>query len=247
MVGSYLPPGFRFHPTDEELVGYYLHRRNEGLEIELEIIPFMDLYKFDPWELPVFCFITEKSFLPNRDMEWFFFCHRDRKYQNGSRINRATKSGYWKATGKDRKIICHTTSSSLSSSIIGCRKTLVFHLGRAPFGGRTDWVMHEYRLCDSDPSQGSVNFKGDFALCRVIKRNEHTVKKCETNSPEVLDEPLSNNVESSCQASDLEKGSCDSSNTRWSSPDLIILESSFQENSQSQTEEDVGFQIFASP
>jgi len=52
MVGSFLPPGFRFYPTDEELVGYYLHRRNEGLEIELEIIPLMDLYKFDPWELP---------------------------------------------------------------------------------------------------------------------------------------------------------------------------------------------------
>lgn len=52
MVGSSLPPGFRFHPTDEELVGYYLHRKNEGLEIELDIIPSTDLYKFDPWELP---------------------------------------------------------------------------------------------------------------------------------------------------------------------------------------------------
>lgn len=108
-----------------------------------------------------FWFITEKSFLPNRDMEWFFFCHRDRKYQNGSRINRATKSGYWKATGKDRKIVCHSSSSSSSSScsIIACRKTLVFYMGRAPFGGRTEWVMHEHRLCDNDTSQGSVNFK----------------------------------------------------------------------------------------
>jgi hypothetical protein len=47
-----LPPGFRFHPTDEELVGYYLKRKVEGLEIELEVIPVIDLYKFDPWELP---------------------------------------------------------------------------------------------------------------------------------------------------------------------------------------------------
>ncbi|CAH8254330.1 unnamed protein product [Arabidopsis lyrata] len=238
MVGSYLPPGFRFHPTDEELVGYYLHRRNEGLQIELEIIPLMDLYKFDPWELP------EKSFLPDRDMEWFFFCHRDRKYQNGSRINRATKSGYWKATGKDRNIVCHSSSSS--SSVTGCRKTLVFYMGRAPFGGRTEWVMHEYRLFDNDTSQGSLNFKGDFALCRVIKRNEHTRKKSETNSPEVSDELLSNNVKIFCQASDLEKGSCDASNTLWSSPDFI-LESFFQGNSQSQTEEDSGSQVFPLP
>ncbi|ESQ33536.1 hypothetical protein EUTSA_v10009466mg [Eutrema salsugineum] len=242
MVGSSsLPPGFRFHPTDEELVGYYLHRRNEGLEIELEIIPLMDLYKFDPWELP------EKSFLPNRDMEWFFFCRRDRKYQNGSRINRATKSGYWKATGKDRKIVCQSSSSSSSSSIIGCRKTLVFYMGRAPFGGRTEWVMHEYRLCDNDTSQGSLNFKGDFALCRVIKRDELTLKKCETISQEVSDEPLRNNVEISCQANDdVGKGSCDASNTLWTSPDLIF-ESSFKGNLQSQTEEDSGFQVFALP
>lgn len=47
-----LPPGFRFHPTDDELVGYYLKRKVDGLKIELEVIPVIDLYKFEPWELP---------------------------------------------------------------------------------------------------------------------------------------------------------------------------------------------------
>lgn len=46
-----LPPGFRFHPTDEELVNYYLKRKISGLEIELDIIPEVDLYKCEPWEL----------------------------------------------------------------------------------------------------------------------------------------------------------------------------------------------------
>ncbi|XP_022996328.1 NAC domain-containing protein 71-like [Cucurbita maxima] len=163
MGSASLPPGFRFHPTDEELVGYYLKRKVEGLPIELEVIPVIDLYKFDPWELP------EKSFLPKRDMEWFFFCPRDRKYPNGSRTNRATKAGYWKATGKDRKIHCQ-------SSVIGYRKTLVFYRGRAPLGDRMDWVMHEYRLCD-DFSHGTPNLKGAFALCRILKRKEQTHKK----------------------------------------------------------------------
>ncbi|KAK6250977.1 hypothetical protein QUC31_008562 [Theobroma cacao] len=157
MGGASLPPGFRFHPTDEELIGYYLKRKTEGQELELEVIPVIDLYKFDPWELP------EKSFLPKRDLEWFFFCPRDRKYPNGSRTNRATKAGYWKATGKDRKVVCQ-------SAVTGYRKTLVFYLGRAPLGDRTGWVMHEYRLSD-EPSQGSTN-QGAFALCRVVKRNE---------------------------------------------------------------------------
>lgn len=58
MGGTSLPPGFRFHPTDEELVGYYLKRKVEGLEIELEVIPVIDLYKFDPWELPGIVLVT---------------------------------------------------------------------------------------------------------------------------------------------------------------------------------------------
>ncbi|CAN4099764.1 unnamed protein product [Withania somnifera] len=162
MGGISLPPGFRFHPTDEELVGYYLKRKTDELEIELEVIPVIDLYKFDPWDLP------EKSFLPKRDMEWYFFCSRDKKYPNGSRTNRATKSGYWKATGKDRKVVC-------KPAVVGCRKTLVFYRGRAPLGDRTDWVMHEYRLYD-DVAQGTPSFQRPFVLCRVIKRKDISSK-----------------------------------------------------------------------
>ena len=47
-----LPPGFRFHPTDEELVAYYLKRKINGRKIDLEIIPEVDLYKCEPWDLP---------------------------------------------------------------------------------------------------------------------------------------------------------------------------------------------------
>jgi len=47
-----LPPGFRFHPTDEELVMHYLCRRCAGLPISVPIIAEIDLYKYDPWQLP---------------------------------------------------------------------------------------------------------------------------------------------------------------------------------------------------
>lgn len=50
-----LPPGFRFHPTDEELVVHYLCRRCAGLPISVPIIAEVDLYKHDPWQLPSTC------------------------------------------------------------------------------------------------------------------------------------------------------------------------------------------------
>jgi No apical meristem (NAM) protein len=89
---------------------------------------------------------TEKSLLKNGDKQWFFFSLRDRKYPNGSRSNRTTSNGYWKATGKDRTI--HQNSKAA-----GNKKTLVYYQGRAPKGERTDWVMYEYTF----ENQGTVN------------------------------------------------------------------------------------------
>jgi hypothetical protein len=47
-----LPPGFRFHPTDEELVVHYLKKKTTSAPLPVAIIAEVDLYKFDPWELP---------------------------------------------------------------------------------------------------------------------------------------------------------------------------------------------------
>ncbi|XP_035544159.1 NAC domain-containing protein 86-like isoform X1 [Juglans regia] len=152
-----LPPGFRFHPTDEELVAYYLKRKINGRAIELEIIPEVDLYKCEPWDLP------GKSLLPSKDLEWYFFSPRDRKYPNGSRTNRATKAGYWKATGKDRKVNSQTRA-------VGMKKTLVYYRGRAPHGARTGWVMHEYRL-DERECETPTGLQDAYALCRIFKKS----------------------------------------------------------------------------
>lgn len=45
-------PGFRFHPTEEELIEFYLRRKVEGKRFNVELITFLDLYRYDPWELP---------------------------------------------------------------------------------------------------------------------------------------------------------------------------------------------------
>ncbi|XP_077228704.1 protein CUP-SHAPED COTYLEDON 2-like [Tasmannia lanceolata] len=128
-----LPPGFRFHPTDEELVSYYLIKKVIESSFTSRAIAEVDLNKCEPWELPGKGKMGEK--------EWYFFSLRDRKYPTGLRTNRATESGYWKATGKDKEIY-----SSKTASLVGMKKTLVFYKGRAPKGEKSNWVMHEYRL-----------------------------------------------------------------------------------------------------
>ncbi|KAL8218285.1 hypothetical protein R6Q57_021658 [Mikania cordata] len=152
-----LAPGFRFHPTDEELVMYYLRRKACGKHFRFQPVTEIDVYKSEPWELADF------SSLKTRDQEWYFFSPVDRKYGNGSRLNRATGQGYWKATGKDR-CVRH------KSQTIGMKKTLVFHSGRAPDGKRTNWVMHEYRLLDHELLRVGVT-QDSFVLCRIFQKS----------------------------------------------------------------------------
>jgi hypothetical protein len=71
--------------------------------------------------------------------DWYFFSHKDKKYPTGTRTNRATGAGFWKATGRDKPIYTN-------NCLVGMRKTLVFYKGRAPNGQKSDWIMHEYRL-----------------------------------------------------------------------------------------------------
>ncbi|CAL5430918.1 unnamed protein product [Camellia sinensis] len=163
MVGknsSNLPPGFRFHPTDEELIIYYLRNQAMSRPCPVSIIPEVDIYKFDPWELP-----EKAEFGEN---EWYFFSPRDRKYPNGARPNRAAVSGYWKATGTDKSIYS-------GPKYVGIKKALVFYKGKPPKGAKTDWIMHEYRLSDStrptSRQNGSLSMRlDDWVLCRIYKK-----------------------------------------------------------------------------
>lgn len=164
-----LPPGFRFHPTDEELVVHYLKKKASSAPLPMSIIAEVDLYKFDPWELP-----DKATF---GEQEWYFFSPRDRKYPNGARPNRAATSGYWKATGTDKPVL-----TAEGNQIVGVKKALVFYGGKPPKGMKTNWIMHEYRLVDNKPrtnkppgydlatKKGSLRLD-DWVLCRIYQKN----------------------------------------------------------------------------
>ncbi|XP_012463338.1 protein CUP-SHAPED COTYLEDON 2 isoform X1 [Gossypium raimondii] len=165
---THLPPGFRFHPTDEELITYYLVKKVLDRSFTGRAIAEVDLNKCEPWELPDRAKMGEK--------EWYFFSLRDRKYPTGLRTNRATEAGYWKATGKDREIY-----SSKTCALVGMKKTLVFYRGRAPKGEKSNWVMHEYRLEGKFAyhylSRSSKLFQDEWVISRVFQKSSGGAKK----------------------------------------------------------------------
>lgn len=161
-----LPPGFRFHPTDEELISFYLVNKISDATFTGRAIADVDLNKSEPWDLPGKAKMGEK--------EWYFFSLRDRKYPTGVRTNRATNTGYWKTTGKDKEIF-----NSVTSELVGMKKTLVFYRGRAPRGEKTNWVMHEYRI--HSKSAFRTTKQDEWVVCRVFQKSAG-VKKYPTTS-----------------------------------------------------------------
>ncbi|KAH6804938.1 hypothetical protein C2S51_029769 [Perilla frutescens var. frutescens] len=178
---SMLGPGFRFHPTDEELVQFYLRRKASGKAFRFDAITDVDVYKAEPWDLPYM------SKLKTRDLEWYFFSFLDKKYGNGARTNRATEKGYWKTTGKDRAVY-H------KRQIVGMKKTLVYHCGRAPKGQRSNWVMHEYRLAGSEVETAGVA-QDAFVVCRIFQKSGSGPKNGEQYGAPFVEEEWDNELE----------------------------------------------------
>ncbi|XP_058075556.1 NAC transcription factor 25-like [Magnolia sinica] len=159
------PPGYRFHPHDEELIIHYLQKKVSNLDLPYNNINDVNLYQYNPEDL------IEKYQLCGEKF-WYFFTPRDRKYRNGTRPNRAAGDGYWKATGADRPIYNN-------KKIVGYRKALVFYKGKPTksSSSKTNWIMHEYRVPEATENlpriDGSMRLD-DWVLCRIHWKPERT-------------------------------------------------------------------------
>ncbi|KAK4564143.1 NAC domain-containing protein 104 [Quercus suber] len=153
-----LPPGFRFCPTDEELVVHFLHRKASLLPCHPDVIPDLDLYPYDPWDL------DGKALAEGN--KWYFYSRRTQ--------NRVTCNGYWKAMGNEEPVM------NSSSKSVGMKKILVFYTGEAPSGIKTNWIMQEYRLSDSAGSTSRSSKRrghpkidySTWVICRVYERDD---------------------------------------------------------------------------
>ncbi|KAL6349649.1 hypothetical protein AAG906_041055 [Vitis piasezkii] len=147
-----LPPGYRFNPTDAEIIVFYLRKKLDRQSLPPNKIIEVDLYAYSPDELAG-CL----------------------KYPNGQRPKRSVGGdGYWKATGADKEI-------KFEDRTVGYRKVLVFYRGSVQNGVKTNWIMHEFRVAKhpEPPRISGVNDMrlDDCVLCRVYRKDERIYKR----------------------------------------------------------------------
>ncbi|TVU19601.1 hypothetical protein EJB05_35757, partial [Eragrostis curvula] len=149
-----LPPGYRFYPTEEELICFYLRSKLDGRRSDIDRV------------IPV-----HRGALAGGEEPWFYFCRRQEREARGGRPSRTTPSGYWKAAGTPGWVY------AADGRPIGSKKTMVFYRGRAPAGTKTEWKMNEYRaLEDADdvaappPSHVVLQTRSAFSLCRLYTK-----------------------------------------------------------------------------
>ncbi|KAK1558958.1 hypothetical protein Q3G72_008731 [Acer saccharum] len=159
--------GFRFLPTDEELVTYFLFNK-----IFAQTDPFNDLEKFsvregdlygsqDPWDI--------WSLYGGDNLEdgqpLYFFTRLKKVSSKGSRISRRVGSGTW--AGED-------SGDTIKSQnyVVGVKKRFRYENKKSPDNGA--WIMHEFAV---DPSLLRQHQKpDDIVLCRM-KKNPVAEKK----------------------------------------------------------------------
>lgn len=150
-----LPPGFRFCPSDEELVVHFLHRKAALLPCHPDVIPDLGLYPYDPWQL-------DGKALSEGKQRYFF----SRRTQN-----KITSNGCWKPmAGRGEELVL----ASDSNKTVGTKKYFLFYTAD---GIRTNWVMEEYRLSGFGTSASTKTRnrqKQDYSkwvICRVYERD----------------------------------------------------------------------------
>ncbi|XP_062197829.1 NAC domain-containing protein 90-like [Phragmites australis] len=160
---TFTTPGFRFYPTEEELLTFYLRHRLAGTRPDVErFIPVVDVYSYRPCQLQS---MAGAANVHDKE-QWFFFCPRAEREAHGGRPARTTPSGYWKATGSPSCVF-----SSSSNKVIGVKRTMVFYEGRAPTGNKTKWKMNEYKAL-AEPAAATaptapLRLRNEFSVCRV--------------------------------------------------------------------------------
>ncbi|KAL0684021.1 hypothetical protein Bca4012_050869 [Brassica carinata] len=171
--------GYRFSPTGEELINHYLKNKILGKSWLVDhAISEVNICRYEPWFLPckfislthsfiidhllISSLVAALSKLESKDLVWYFFSPKEYTSAKKNVTKRTTPSGYWKATGVDRKI----KDRRGNGVEIGIKKTLVYYEGRVPNGVWTPWVLHEYHITSLPLNQRT------YVICQVMYKGD---------------------------------------------------------------------------
>ncbi|KAK2635176.1 hypothetical protein Ddye_029968 [Dipteronia dyeriana] len=160
MVDFPISVGYRFLPTDTELVSYYLFNKLETElpfnDLEMALVKECDLYgsldPFEVWNLYGGDHLEDGQAL-------YFFTRLKKVSVNGSRICRRVGSGTWAGEDSGDRIMS-------AGNVVGFKKRFRYENHGSPHDG--DWIMHEFAI-DSSLLRQHQNPDDNIVLCRMKK------------------------------------------------------------------------------
>ncbi|CAL4981087.1 unnamed protein product [Urochloa decumbens] len=164
-----LEPGFKFSPSDEDIVVHYLRPRAMNEPLPSAFIIDVDVLRKNPWDI-----------VPEGSMEKYYFSQWVPRWPHaGNRCKRAAGDGYWKASGKDVPIFSNGINDRVPLKV-GLKKAMVFYRGNTPVGDNKEWIMEEYSLAEAGllpcrvmKSRGSSNIGNcGCAVAVIAKKND---------------------------------------------------------------------------
>ncbi|PWA74466.1 NAC domain-containing protein [Artemisia annua] len=151
-----LEPGYRFCPTDPELIVYYLKPKIETEKRHPNCRYYeVNIYDCSPDGL------TAKPEYRSCENKWYFLTWMERKHPNGSRPNRQTRNGgRWKASQARAAV------KDVTNRVVGSRLSLDYFDEKKR---KTPWLMHEYTTKNPNISKESQKHNTDKNMvCSII-------------------------------------------------------------------------------
>ncbi|XP_059632362.1 NAC domain-containing protein 83-like [Cornus florida] len=169
-----IPLGFRFAPTDQDLIIQYLRRKVKGESLSSDVIIEREIYDKSPWDV----FQAKDPWhTTNKDKREFviYAFTRLKKIGAKKRALRRVGCGTWDGQTQSENIY------NRQKQLIGVKKMLVFEANvnthECSIMPRGHWIMHEYSL--DGVSLDGLGKEGDrdYVVCKIKRDDSKFLKR----------------------------------------------------------------------
>ncbi|XP_060211413.1 NAC domain-containing protein 83-like [Lycium barbarum] len=158
------PMGYRFHPTDRELLKYLLgFVRNEPLPEQYQLMQQVNLYgDKDPWQI----FEAYDNGNDNNNNARYFITPQKKEKLAWKRFSRTVGKGTWKPQSKGKEVFDD------KGRVMGYVKSLKYTpANKSSSNANGEWLMTEYSLYNGYVDALKIKNKG-FVICKIKKKEK---------------------------------------------------------------------------